>query len=85
MEIESSIKNINTLIELQLDNEIVNSSKLRIQKGKQHFSIPIKIDNPKLWWPNGLGKQHLYNIKVNIKRNEIVSAVSEDLALEIFR
>mgnify|MGYP003743559791 CR=1 FL=1 len=70
--IESSIKNINALIELKLDNEIVNSSKLRVQKGKQHFSIPIKIDNPKLWWPNGLGKQHLYNIKVNIKRNEIV-------------
>ena len=79
--IESSIKNINTLIELQLDNEIVNSSKLRVQKGKQHFSIPIKIDNPKLWWPNGLGKQHLYNIKVNIKRNEIVSAVSEDFGI----
>jgi beta-mannosidase len=70
IEIESSVNNINTLLELQLDEEIVSTSKLRIQKGKQQFSVPIKIDKPQLWWPNGLGKQHLYHIKVNLKRKE---------------
>ena len=81
VEIESTVKNINTLLELKLDEEIVSSSKLRIQKGKQHFSIPIKIDNPKLWWPNGLGEQHLYNLTVNLKRKEIVSTVSENFGI----
>jgi beta-mannosidase len=27
----------------------------------------IKIDNPKLWWPNGYGKQPLYTVKVTLK------------------
>ena len=81
IEIESSINNINTLLELQLDEEIISTSKLRIQKGKQQFSVPIKIDNPQLWWPNGLGKQHLYHIKINLKRKETVSTVSEDFGI----
>ena len=81
VEIESSIKNINTLLELQLDDETISSSKLRLQKGKQQFSIPIKIDKPQLWWPNGLGKQHLYNIKVNLRRKEIVSTVSQNFGI----
>ena len=85
VEIESSIKNVNTLLELKLDDEIISISKLRIQEGKQQFSIPIKIDNPQLWWPNGLGKQHLYNMKVNLKRKEMVSTVSQNFGIRNIR
>ena len=81
IEIESSFDNINTLLELKLDDTIISSSKLRIQKGKQQYSIPIKIDKPELWWPNGLGKQHLYNIKADLKRKEIVSTVSKNFGI----
>ena len=81
IEIESSFDNINTLLELKLDDAIISSSKLRIQKGKQQYSIPIKIDKPELWWPNGLGKQHLYNIKADLKRKEIVSTVSKNFGI----
>lgn len=28
-----------------------------------------EIENPKLWWPNGLGEQNLYKITVNLKEN----------------
>jgi len=34
--------------------------------------IDFKIENPRLWWPNGLGEAYLYSIAVQIgKENEI--------------
>ncbi len=30
----------------------------------------VEIDNPKLWWPNGYGKQPLYEISVNLKEED---------------
>ena len=29
-----------------------------------------EIENPQLWWPNGLGKQNLYKITVSLKEND---------------
>ncbi|MGB8453876.1 MAG: glycoside hydrolase family 2 protein [Anaerocolumna sp.] len=34
--------------------------------GKEHGTLDIEIDNPQLWWPNGYGKQPLYNIKAEL-------------------
>ncbi|MBE5850282.1 MAG: glycoside hydrolase family 2 protein [Lachnospiraceae bacterium] len=31
---------------------------------------PICIDSPQLWWPNGLGKQPLYTVTVELEDNE---------------
>ncbi|MDB3905471.1 glycoside hydrolase family 2 protein, partial [Crocinitomicaceae bacterium] len=77
IQIESSIENANALLQIMLDDEIVASTKLRLSKRKQQFNLPIKIDRPELWWPNGLGKQHLYNIKVKLQRKEVISTVSQ--------
>ncbi|KAJ5983860.1 hypothetical protein N7481_005959 [Penicillium waksmanii] len=33
-------------------------------------SITIDADAPKLWWPNGLGKQNLYSATINIENKE---------------
>ncbi|MDC0459440.1 glycoside hydrolase family 2 protein [Crocinitomicaceae bacterium] len=81
IEIESSIENANAILELQLDGEALSSSKLRLHKGKQEFKLPIKIDRPELWWPNGLGKQHLYNIEVKIQRKEVKSTVNQYIGI----
>lgn len=36
-------------------------------------SVPIKINNPSLWWPNGHGDQNLYSFKIElIKDGKIV-------------
>ena len=31
------------------------------------FALNITVENPKLWWPNGYGKQPLYTVKVTLK------------------
>ena len=32
----------------------------------------VKIDSPKLWWPNGFGEQPIYDVKVSLIDNEKV-------------
>ena len=42
--------------------------------------IPITIKKPKLWWPHNLGKPHLYNIKVIVKKdNQILDSISTQI------
>jgi len=36
-------------------------------------SPEIKIENPKLWWPNGMGAQDLYPLEIRFEQNEILS------------
>ena len=81
LEIESSIENANALLQLKLDDDVIASTKVRLSKGKQDFNIPIKIDRPELWWPNGLGKQHLYNIQVKLQRKEVISTVNQNIGI----
>ncbi len=33
----------------------------------------LKISNPKLWWPNGLGEANLYNLELTVEANNITS------------
>jgi len=46
--------------------DIVFNKRVEISSGisKQINFNPIKIKKPKLWWPVGYGKQHLYNVKI---------------------
>lgn len=32
----------------------------------EHQYMDVRIDNPKLWWPNGLGDQFVYEFKVSL-------------------
>ena len=34
--------------------------KAKLHKGNNIIVIPVTIENPKLWWPNGAGDAHLY-------------------------
>ncbi|MCJ7839866.1 glycoside hydrolase family 2 protein [Lederbergia sp. NSJ-179] len=34
--------------------------------------VNMEINNPKLWWPNNLGKQYLYQVKVELLHDEQV-------------
>lgn len=38
-----------------------------------HNPTTVNIDNPELWWPNGLGRQPLYELKVSlINQNQLL-------------
>ena len=46
----------------------VNDSikKVELQKGLQTIPITYSINNPKLWWCNGLGEPNLYAFKISL-------------------
>ena len=39
--------------------------------GHNNF-LNIKLDNPKLWWPNGLGEPHMYDYVMRLREGEHV-------------
>ncbi|MFV0418625.1 MAG: beta-mannosidase [Dysgonomonas sp.] len=40
-----------------------------IKKGTNIIAVDFTIDNPKLWWSNGLGEAHLYDFQTEIAAN----------------
>lgn len=49
----------------QIDGQRI-VEKLKIASGERvQIKLPVcRLNNPKLWWPNGYGKQELYELKV---------------------
>ncbi|MDP3311930.1 glycoside hydrolase family 2 protein [Lutibacter sp.] len=50
------------------EENISNTIPIKIKKGTQTIQQKFEIVNPYLWWPNGMGKPHLYEISVQLKR-----------------
>ncbi len=50
-------------------NKIYYYNKLHINKGKQKIKANFIIDNPKLWWCNGMGEPSLYQLTFYISDN----------------
>lgn len=57
-------------------DEILATQNFDIQVGENTCAVPFKIDNPKLWWSNGLGDPNMYdfNVKVVVDNSKIASA-----------
>lgn len=54
--------------------KVMLSKQVDVEKGSNLISIPFSIENPKLWWSNGLGAPNLYQFEAKvIKDKEIVS------------
>lgn len=48
-----------------------------LSMGKNNIEFSFPVDSPKLWYPNGHGEQHLYNVDVTIYDDHIVSDTAE--------
>ncbi len=55
------------------NNDVLASKNIQLQKGIQKYTVDFEIQNPQLWWTNGLGEQHLYKItgELNIKDRRV--------------
>lgn len=60
------------VIELQCDNVDGLDQQVTIQVNglEQVVSIPVTINKPKKWWPNGLGEAFLYQFVVTLSNKE---------------
>ncbi|MDX2190080.1 MAG: glycoside hydrolase family 2 protein [Bacteroidota bacterium] len=69
--IESEKKEI-VYVEVAIGEERKTLNKVRLKRGKNKVKVNFPITNPRLWWPNGFGEQHLYDVTVNLIHNDDV-------------
>ncbi len=65
VEIESTDKQSSTL-NILIDGEVVQSKEVSLSSGTNEVEVEFEIENPKLWWPNGLGEQSMYNLTAEV-------------------
>lgn len=58
------------LSELSVKVEVYDPEGSKVATGDG--IVPIRIENPKLWWPNGFGAQPLYTVKVTLLHGEVL-------------
>jgi len=72
LEIES-VSNTGGRIVLQLSCQEALSFDVPEGNGARILRFPFEINNPRLWWPNGMGEQFLYDVSLElfVKREKI--------------
>lgn len=82
---------LNFAIALQAPNqsELANKYTIQISNGKQKLAhipvmqvysyIDVEIPNPKLWWPNGIGQQNMYDFQIKLIKNSNFNTVDQKI------
>ncbi|MEM1137397.1 MAG: glycoside hydrolase family 2 protein [Bacteroidota bacterium] len=63
-------KEISVKAVLNIPNVLNKEITFDLNEGEQEVSIDFQIDNPKLWWSNGLGEAHLYDVNISFFQEE---------------
>ena len=61
-----SFTNETKKLAIKIDGNEAFSQEIKLKKGENNIEIPLRIENPELWWTNGLGKQKLYDFEIII-------------------
>ncbi|MBI9058084.1 MAG: glycoside hydrolase family 2 protein [Labilibaculum sp.] len=76
--VNEDVANFTAILELESEKEVLAgikiqsqgvdlaSSKVHLNKGVHKYELNFNIENPDLWWPNGLGEQPLYEVKAQV-------------------
>ncbi len=51
------------------NNEILAEKEVNTSVHNNKFNIPFIVENPKLWWCNGLGNPNLYDFKITVSKD----------------
>jgi beta-mannosidase len=80
--IESSIDQEYGSLDLKLNDSIIKSiSAIKLKKGNQKIIETFTVENPRLWWPNGMGEQYLYKFEVDFKTESKIENISRLIGL----
>ena len=81
IEVESYLEIDEMISEIYVDNQKVSTDLIYINKGANKIEIPFTIKDYELWWPNGMGDQNMYEVKVKLKSNNNFVTTSKRIGL----
>jgi beta-mannosidase len=73
--------NAEALFQYYINEELFKSENIQLTEGNNTIETDIKIDKPKLWYPNGMGEQPLYNVRVKIITDKEIDTKSTKIGL----
>lgn len=76
-----AIDKSDTKAELFVNGESIKRINLELTQGKNNLSIPFEIENPQLWWPNGMGEAYLYDIEIKLASKDYIDSKSHKIGL----
>ncbi|MBK3519119.1 beta-mannosidase [Carboxylicivirga marina] len=79
-EVEANEANDATL-SISIDGNILTSKKVNLKKGTHTYNVDFEIENPELWWSNGLGEAHLYQLKGELQTTAGIETFSHTLGI----
>ncbi|MFN8207662.1 MAG: glycoside hydrolase family 2 protein [Bacteroidales bacterium] len=53
------------------DQTLLGGLETKLKKGIQNVDTVLEIQEPRLWWPNGLGKANLYQLRVTLENEDV--------------
>jgi len=68
-------------VELFVNEKLLKTVGVELVNGKNDLKIPFEIENPQLWWPNGMGEQVLYKVEAKLTAGSYVDAKSHKIGL----
>lgn len=72
LEIEKYLKDCNVDLNINIKSPLGEIITLSCENIKEKDTYHIDIANPLLWWCNGFGRQHLYEVSIDIKKDSEV-------------
>ncbi len=67
----NSLDNFDGKIKITNNGNSLKTSELHLKKGLNTADVFFEIENPKLWWTNGLGEQFLYDLNFELLINNV--------------
>lgn len=59
-------------VEILSNRKVFQKFALQADQGNQHKMFSFTIENPRLWWPNEMGEQYLYDFEIRLKSSDKV-------------
>jgi beta-mannosidase len=69
VEVEAAVGG-STELEIRLAEQVL-TERVDLATGANRLTRSLRIDEPRLWWPNGLGEQPLYDLTVRVAGDEV--------------
>ena len=69
------------LVSVSINNKLAVNKECGLHSGINNVIIPLTIENPVLWWPNGMGAQNLYLMRVDVVHGNSKDNISKNIGI----